>query len=544
MPTMNPESLELKYAIYAVSHDGNPPRRPRGLNGWRGYRTEPWDGDPAVPEGWESIALARDPVDQLVYAWLHTARGNNFRRRGEIEAVLAANLPADPGFRTFLERLEDYRKASPSVAVYTEPAATWLGPDPSAYDRFFPAGQGRQALEHIYASAGLDRPTWPFQGAARRAPHLDADTLEQLKAVTAGEYAYFDGRFELARNYFVREHLKQKTIPAQPVATLWRPDCPPEPMLGVACMLKEKPAMTRAFVDYYKDAGFGKIYLYFDDPEDPMIAELRDDPRVVPIPCDEAFWAGVTRAKGLEGRQKICFRDAYARQPQGWMLFCDADEFVWSDRPIAELAQAAPDSQRVIRASSSEPVWGPGQDVHSDYSAAYLRLPTWGPRWRDMGPSVYGNRYHLLKWGLLSHIVGKYVLRCGLEVEKFATHRAYFADGIGNTMKIGPGEVRAQLVHYDALSYPHWCSKLERRLVKGHSYAGQSDVRKKQLRAYAMRRQDPAKTEQLFRQIYCLDDRRLSILAAAGLVAELRLFAEAGPTRPEAAPAPPAGVRA
>jgi hypothetical protein len=527
LPQPDAESAALKFTVYALARGGMPDRMPKGLGAWEGYRTLPYDGAlDTLPEGWESLAILGHPVDRLIDVWARRANRRAFRRHHETEAIAAARLPENPDLPGFLSRIDAYRAASPAIAAALMPPSHWLGPDLTRITHLFAPADAGAAHDLMVARAGLATAAGRPEVAPPPRLWLDDRTLGLLHDLTADACAASDGRFSFSASLHVRQHRADATRAVPALPRLDRPAAAADPRLAVACILRESPALTRAFVDWYKAAGFGRIFLYFDDPADPMIAALAGDPAVTAVACDAAFWQGCgqERRNAIEARQRVVYADAYARHSSGWIMFCDADEFVWSPQPVARIAAGAPDRQRVIRAITSEPAWGPDDSDEADFSATYLRHPVWGPKWRQLGPQLYGDRAGLFFRGMLGHVAGKYLLRAGLDVADIATHRARFTDGLYSDVHTPAGDVKLQLIHYDAQSYPHWRAKLDRRLVRNHPYAGQSGYRRRQIAAYAERRQDDAAARALFRSLYALDRRQIGLLAHHGLLAQLAAF--------------------
>ncbi len=521
-PGFNWESTELKHVIRAIKYDGEPPNRARGINSWGGWKTELFKPEHLdVPEGYEKITLIKDPIDQWIENWSGLARSSVFRKAGVAEAMKEEDLDLDPGILRLANNLDAYGRHYPRLTRALSGGAPYLGPDLSVYDRVFTADNIVEAQEYFYDKAGVRMRVWRATPDGIRNMHLTEEAAERLKEITADQYAWGAPYLTPGKSVQLTGTFHPKTTRIAPPPVFDEPSFKPAENYSVTCMLKERPELVRTFVRYYKGMGFSQINLYFDDPADPMADELDPDPIVNVIRCGEEFWHGIRRADGLEGRQRICFKRAYEAQRDGWMMFCDADEFIWSDRPLPELLASAPPDQRYVRTPSSEPVWSFDQPIDNEFSANYIRMPVWGPRWRDIAEQMYADHQKIFKWGMLSHIVGKYMVRCGEDVDAFKTHYPFFSDGtVGK--RVGEDHVTLRLIHYDALSFPQWCGKLDKRLVKGHSYAGMSDVRKLQVKQYARRNQ--AEREQFFRELYTLDADGIATMSHYGLLGRLTAF--------------------
>ena len=523
-PTPGQDANELKKELHAIFHDGKPSRRPPGLSNWKGWRTLPYKGElDHIEPNYTSVAFLTHPVDQVVQAWAHHALSKQFHKNSEADTIEAAGLSLNPTLITYLQQFEGYRKASATIRQATEPADLFLGEDLSRYDHIFTVDELLKAQDFFYERAGISlRPAGPIIRSETNRVHITQLAVNLLREITAPQLARLKDHLTFEDSVFTQRPFLSDVRYSDDMPTHGKCTAPKAEKLYLATMLKEEPALVHRFVDHYCDLGFTRLYMYFDDPADPMIAHYADHPVVEPIACDDAFWEGHNRKNALEARQKIIFKHAYARHSDGWMMFCDADEFLWSERPLPALLAAAPPEQRTIRASSREPVWREGSDIRTPFSADLLRIPIWGSRWRDLGPMLYGDQGGIFSWNMVSHISGKYMVRCGLEVDVLSTHVVYFTDGKQSDTAIVQGGVKAELIHYDALCFDHWCSKLDRRLVPGHSYAGQSNARRAQVKRYARSTQDQRET--MFRELYCLNDEQLNLLAYHQSVSQLKAF--------------------
>lgn len=109
-----------------------------------------------APEAWEAtrgmrrIAVVRDPLRRLVSCYKN--RVQHFRElspdRADLAALARHGVPPEPDFDTFVEQLEGYRAASPSIRHHSDPQTAFLGRDPARFADVF-------RMEELPRLAGL-----------------------------------------------------------------------------------------------------------------------------------------------------------------------------------------------------------------------------------------------------------------------------------------------------------------------------------------------------------------------------------------------------
>lgn len=84
------------------------------------------------------IAVVRDPVDRLLSTYENKILDADILSSG-LPRLLASimGLPTRPDFATFLNRLQSYRRISPTLAKHTRPLSFHLGTDPAWFDHVF-----------------------------------------------------------------------------------------------------------------------------------------------------------------------------------------------------------------------------------------------------------------------------------------------------------------------------------------------------------------------------------------------------------------------
>jgi hypothetical protein len=109
---------------------------------------------------------------------------------------------------------------------------------------------------------------------------------------------------------------------------------------AIVTTLRDSAAVIESFVAYHRAIGFDHLFLFFDDPADPMLAWAQAQDGVTAIPQGDALrqaWSGLKR---YDGNAAHVEREVMARQvlnvehamnlarAQGlkWLLHIDADE--------------------------------------------------------------------------------------------------------------------------------------------------------------------------------------------------------------------------
>lgn len=288
----------------------------------------------------------------------------------------------------------------------------------------------------------------------------------------------------------------------------------PAPTWAVVATVDEPPALVQAFVAWYLSLGAAQVFLYCDRPDDPVQPMLAHLARVIVVPCDAAHWLrlGKSRPRRHEVRQVRNAQDADARASTDWILHCDADEFVWPGRPVADvLGGVLPDTDCLVL-PVAERVQGPDGPGASIFAGAFRR-PF---RERDAkGRQLFGRDYDLTYRGLTGHAQGKAVVRRGRSL-RMSIHRPRPARK-GEEIATERAEVDAlELLHFEGLTPAHWDFKLARMV---HTLAEKdgmppSNHRRRQADELVT---DPTGGAELYQRLKCPDEDTLEVLRRSGL---------------------------
>jgi len=144
--------------------------------------------------GLERYALLRDPVARLLSSYANRVR--HHRELGEAHLTAEARregaLP-DPDLATFIDRLEVYRRHSPSIAHHTDPMTVYLGREPGFYTRLFPLDRVGDFVALLSERAGwaLDLPRLQTGGPRIRPDDVTAAQRARLEAFYEEDWRVF-----------------------------------------------------------------------------------------------------------------------------------------------------------------------------------------------------------------------------------------------------------------------------------------------------------------------------------------------------------------
>ncbi len=234
------------------------------------------------------------------------------------------------------------------------------------------------------------------------------------------------------------------------------------PTWATVTTLREPLTRVQAFVAHHLWLGASEIWLYFDDPDDPAIAAVAGIAQVRAVPCTPAMKAAHSNRSGShESRQKANANHAYHRTQANWMIHLDADEMIEADRPLAALLASARDD--VVRLPPFEALHHPaaGQGMRPSHLFRGPLPDT--DEGRAAARIAYGRFAGTLAAGMLSHAVGKFFLRTGIEGGALSIH----APLIGGRRARGSALPGLRLLHLHGGDYDEWRAHLSRRLASG-----------------------------------------------------------------------------
>jgi len=211
-------STALKHVLWKLEHgapfDGTGLRRighalrwklaarglatPRTIHEMAGYRNLAF-GIAEVPDGYDRVAILRDPASRFRSAWRDKVHRAQFAWRGETMDVENAGLPLDPSFGEFVDNWETYRLLSRPARVHTMPYEWHLGPDLDVYDRVFRLEDIAELQAYLSQRAG-EAVTLGRENASApddtRPDALSPRQIDRLFEILEPDYALAGARYD------------------------------------------------------------------------------------------------------------------------------------------------------------------------------------------------------------------------------------------------------------------------------------------------------------------------------------------------------------
>lgn len=231
---------------------------------------------------------------------------------------------------------------------------------------------------------------------------------------------------------------------------------------GIVATAKAPIGKLWAFAAWHLSQGAARIWLCFDEPDDPAFAQL-DHPRITRIRCDAAHWQALGgRPDRHQNRQSKNAAMVYRRAGVDWLAHIDVDEFLWPDRRIAEMLEGLMPDQILCRAEPFEAMHDPR--LPDDIYTATAFRGALKPRHAALRVPVLGRFAGVLPEAMLSHANGKSFFRTGVPGLQPRLHGA-FRDG---QRLDGPAfQPGLALLHFHAQDRGAWESALPFRLTRG-----------------------------------------------------------------------------
>lgn len=234
---------------------------------------------------------------------------------------------------------------------------------------------------------------------------------------------------------------------------------------AVVSTMKAPEEKVLAFVAHHLSLGADHLWLFFDDPTQPIPALLAQHPRVTVTLCDEDHWshAWKKRPPQHQNRQTHNARLTYRELvTSDWIVHIDVDEFLLPLRPIATILDNAPAETIAMRIEPFEAMHDPllPDDIYTarEFRGA-LRHEFWPRRRAALGPYR-----KVIRDGMLSHSVGKAMYRTHVPGLLPRLHAVMV-----NKEIIAPAHWQEdiKLLHFHAQDKAAWLAAVPFRMTKG-----------------------------------------------------------------------------
>lgn len=277
---------------------------------------------------------------------------------------------------------------------------------------------------------------------------------------------------------------------------------------GVVATVKAPEEQVLAFIAHHLALGASGVWIYFDDPADPVHARISRLPRVKAVRCTGWYWAmRGGRPESLDKRQIVNACHAQRRCRLDWLAHIDADEFIHAPGPVADfLAQAPSDAPNVMMAPF-EALHDPGlpDDI---YTARHFRGPL-GKAHPELHQAIFGPMSDIVAKGNLGHVIGKSFCRIGFPGAKIGLHSVFLN---GDRLR-GPIHPQLRVLHFHAQDPEIWRRQLPYRLRNG----GYRYDTENQLRSHLEGASD-AKIDEFYQTVMTLTPEKAALLKAHDLL--------------------------
>ncbi len=272
---------------------------------------------------------------------------------------------------------------------------------------------------------------------------------------------------------------------------------------GLVTTVRAPQAQVLAFVDHHLSLGAARLWLYFDDPEDPAFDAVAALPRIMATRCSPSYWEKIAKQRPdkVENRQSRNAQNAYAACDLSWIGHIDVDEFLWPARAMTAVLDAVPRHEIMLRMEPFEAMHDPAQpDGPPRTFRGALQA-----RDAALRSQILGKYCDILPKGMLSHAVGKALFRSSIPGLSLRLHGA-FQNG---ARVAGPAFAPdIALLHCHAQDRAAWLNALEFRLTRG-AYQYQPA-----LQAF-LQSSDPAEIARFYQETQILTPRKEALLRAA-----------------------------
>ena len=234
---------------------------------------------------------------------------------------------------------------------------------------------------------------------------------------------------------------------------------------AVVATMKAPEEKVLAFAAHHLSLGADHLWLFFDDPAQPIPEPLAKHPRVTITKCDDDHWmhACKKRPPQHQNRQTQNARLTYRELvTSDWIVHIDVDEFLLTPRPISAILDDTPADTIAMRLEPFEAMHDPLllDDIYTarEFRGA-LRHEYWPRRRAALGPYR-----KVIRDGMLSHSVGKTIYRTRIPGLLPRLHAVML-----NKVMITPPSWQPdiKLLHFHAQDKAAWLAAVPFRITKG-----------------------------------------------------------------------------
>ncbi|MBV2360588.1 glycosyltransferase family 2 protein [Thalassococcus sp. CAU 1522] len=236
---------------------------------------------------------------------------------------------------------------------------------------------------------------------------------------------------------------------------------------GIVSTQRGPLAQLARFAAHHLEAGASALHIYLDEADRQAADWLAQHPRIEIELCDETYWeeTGKDRPDAHQLRQAHNATRALraCADTLDWLGHVDVDEFLLTDRPMAEILATAPPSAAIVRLPPAEALArddGPPTAYKITHKQARQPKAIVQDIYPTFGLHLYG--------GFLSHTTGKLFVRTGIDDTRLGIHAMKYR-GAEATNRHKPAG--AFIAHHHATSWDQFRGHLDFRRSRG-SYRG------------------------------------------------------------------------
>lgn len=294
--------------------------------------------------------------------------------------------------------------------------------------------------------------------------------------------------------------------------------------LAIVTTLCEPIDLTRAYVHYHLNRGVDRMYLFFDDPNDPAVEEVGAYDQVWVQRCDEAYWRKSPdgeRDPNITFRQRVNLQVAVERVREegfSWLAHIDADELMHFEGALPDLLQRF--RRKIVRMRLCEAV---AEEMSPSFRFAptlfRVRPPRPYYRMRVRLARLLGVKNCIFRGNYFrGHEWSKVLVRTDLKFQEFRVHDI---DGAEEPREEQSGALK--LLHFDCVGFERWKWKWD-RFVTGERMGNIGRNRTQQIEEIVRARErGEGAMEQLYRRFYFISEPEQRRLRMLGLLKRIEI---------------------
>jgi len=285
----------------------------------------------------------------------------------------------------------------------------------------------------------------------------------------------------------------------------------------VVVTVKAPEPYIAEFIERYRRLGASTIHIFYDDP---ALSFSFGGADLIETICGTEYWNGL-RLRAVEKRQIHNATLAARASKSDWILHCDIDEHLHSDRQVSQVLAEVPETCGCYTARPVEAIFTQRPTTLTDiFSTPYFKSTR--ANWKASSAfwsTVYGDLISLSLAGFWGHRIGKSFIRCS-RLNELASMPIHMPMG-PSYQKMAPIKSKEiVLCHYDALLPDDWIRKHTDRVTGKVKAVWAGDHRNKQSRlvADAFAQGGLAGALELYDKMFVIDPASLDAGAKIGVV--------------------------